>query len=69
MSASPIYKFAAMPIGLLMAGGTGLWPAAGEPLPEFRLNDENVNSRRYGDQVSPAQYRQQISVWYFGSAT
>jgi hypothetical protein len=34
--------------------------------PDFALPDVNPDSERSGQQVSPRQYRQQITVWYFG---
>jgi hypothetical protein len=44
--------------------------AAGAVLvPEFELEDLNTRSIRFKDKVSPVDYRQQISVWYFGAAT
>ena len=35
----------------------------------FELDDANPRSRRFKQKVTPEDYRQQISVWYFGAAT
>lgn len=37
--------------------------------PNVSLIDENANSIRYQQEVSPKDYRQRLSVWYFGAAT
>jgi hypothetical protein len=37
--------------------------------PEFRLEDVNTSSERYGDGVSPRDYLQKVTGWYFGWAT
>jgi hypothetical protein len=42
--------------------------AAGQPLPDFQLADVNLHSPRRGGQVSPRDYRLQISAFYFGAA-
>lgn len=36
--------------------------------PDFRLRDVNPNSPRNGREVSPRDYRLQISAYYFGSS-
>lgn len=42
--------------------------AQGNPVADFRLRDENPNSPRYRTEVSPRDYRLQISAFYFGAA-
>ena len=42
---------------------------AGVPQPDFRLPDVNPNSPRYLHLVSPRDYRQQVSAYYFGQET
>ena len=37
-----------------------------EPQPDFVLADVNPGSERGGHTVSPRDYRQQVSVFYFG---
>ena len=37
--------------------------------PEFRLEDVNTSSERLGDSVSPRDYLQKVTGWYFGWAT
>ncbi|MCH1507296.1 MAG: hypothetical protein GWQ05_11390 [Verrucomicrobiaceae bacterium] len=39
-----------------------------EPVPSFSLEDLSPRSVRYGQMVSPEDYRLQISAYYFGSA-
>jgi hypothetical protein len=39
-----------------------------QPMPDFQLMDENPNSPRYQQMVSPRDYRLQISAYYFGDA-
>jgi hypothetical protein len=39
-----------------------------QPVPDFSLEDINTSSVRYGEQVSPRDYRFQISAYYFGLA-
>jgi hypothetical protein len=39
-----------------------------ETVPDFSLEDINASSSRYGDLVSPRDYRFQISAYYFGLA-
>jgi hypothetical protein len=34
--------------------------------PDFLLPDVNPGSERAGQKISPRQYQQQITVWYFG---
>ncbi len=40
-----------------------------EPVPDFSLTDENPNSGTYGQAVSPRDYLEVASGWYFGHAT
>jgi hypothetical protein len=39
------------------------------PLPDFQLPDENPNSPRFGQVISPRQYQEQVSAYYFGLET
>jgi hypothetical protein len=41
----------------------------GKIAPDFSLLDVNSTSVTHDEQVSPRDYRQKISAWYFGSAT
>ncbi len=36
---------------------------------EFALVDQNATSERHGEAVSPRDYLDQLSAWYFGAAT
>ncbi len=38
-------------------------------VPDFHLEDINLNSSRYGEMVSPRDYLEQVSGWYFSHAT
>jgi hypothetical protein len=40
-----------------------------EAAPDFRLIDVNPNSPRHDQLVSPRDYVQRVSAWYFGHAT
>ncbi len=42
--------------------------ASGQPVPDFSLDDVNPNSPRFQAKVSPRDYLQQVSGYYFGSA-
>ena len=39
-----------------------------QPVPDFQLRDENFNSPRGGQIVSPRDYKMQITAVYFGEA-
>lgn len=41
----------------------------GTTAPEFSLADVNATSASFGEQVSPSQYLDRVSAWYFGHAT
>ena len=47
-------------------GGGG--PPAGQ-VPDFALVDVNSTSATYDQAVSPRDYLQKVSAWYFGHAT
>ena len=51
-------------------GGTngGAQNPSASALPDFTLSDVNAGSPRTGQGVSPRDYLQQLSVWYFGHA-
>jgi hypothetical protein len=57
---------------MLDASGEVISPIAaegeGEPLPDFALVDVNPTSPTYNQDVSPRDYLQQVSGWYFGHA-
>ncbi|TPW18014.1 MAG: hypothetical protein FD129_150 [bacterium] len=38
-------------------------------VPDFSLLDVNPNSSTYNTGISPRDYRERISAWYFGSST
>lgn len=37
----------------------------GAQMPDFQLVDDNLNSPLFGDTISPREYLQQVSGWYF----
>lgn len=39
------------------------------PQPDFRLPEENANTDRAGQTISPRDYRGFVSVYYFGHET
>ena len=43
--------------------------AEAAPMPDFALVDANPNSLTYNHSVSPRDYLQQVSGWYFIEAT
>jgi hypothetical protein len=47
--------------------GHGLDPE--QPAPDFSLLDVNPNSSTSGQPVSPRNYVEKVSAWYFGHAT
>ncbi len=47
----------------------GLSAAIGDVPPDFSLTDVNATSATSGESVSPRDYLQQVSGWYFGHAT
>lgn len=49
-------------------GTASMYLAAG-PLSDFGLDDVNATSPRFGESVSPRDYLQKVSGWYFGHAT
>lgn len=62
------------------AGGSGGFGGAGGDVggqggavatvvPDFGLQDVNATSTSYGQSVSPRDYLDQVSAWYFGHAT
>ena len=59
---------------LLLYAAVDDWaPAVAEgeetPLPDFTLIDANSTSSTYNQGVSPRDYLQEVSGWYFGTAT
>lgn len=59
--------------GALDSGDSGEPDTGGAPdtfpQPDFTLLDENPSSPRYGEVVSPRDYLEQVSGWYFTHAT
>jgi hypothetical protein len=55
-------------VGTLLSGCSGVF-SAGDLLPEFALEDVNATSDRHGESVSPRDYLEVGSAWYFGHAT
>jgi len=51
------------------AGAGSVGTELGDVMPDFHLMDINGNSLRYQQSVSPRDYLQQVSGWYFGHAT
>jgi hypothetical protein len=57
----------------MLHGGGDVFPAAsaeGEdvPAPDFSLVDVNPTSPSSGQSVSPRDFQQQVTAWYYGSA-
>jgi hypothetical protein len=50
-------------------GDTGEAVAGKNAVPDFSLPDLNPTSSRYGEAVSPRDYLEQVSGWYFIHAT
>ncbi len=47
----------------------GLAPEAeAAPMPDFELIDVNPNAATYNQGISPRDYLEQVSGWYFGEA-
>ena len=42
---------------------------AADMVSDFLLTDVNPDSATYGEGVSPRDFQQQVSAWYFGHAT
>jgi len=60
------------PRHLLHGAGEVFAPVGGEgessPMPDFTLVDVNANSPTANQGVSPRDYLEQVSGWYFGNA-
>lgn len=50
----------------MLHGGDVLSPSA---MPDFELTDLNPTSPRFGEVVSPRDYLQEVSGWYFTHST
>jgi hypothetical protein len=50
-------------------GGAATMLAIGDEAPDFSLLDVNATSPTAGQPVSPRDYLEQVSGWYFGHAT
>lgn len=44
-------------------------PGVGTLAPEFALADVNTTSATFEAELSPSQYLDRVSAWYFGHAT
>ena len=55
----------ALAVDPILAEGEG----EGEAMPDFALVDVNATSSTFDQAVSPRDYLQQVSAWYFGHAT
>lgn len=51
------------------AGDTAEETVSANAVPDFLLTDENAYSPRWGQAVSPRDYLEQVSGWYFIHAT
>jgi hypothetical protein len=49
----------------LLDGSALLAEGEGEVVPDFRLRDVNAASTSYNQQVSPRDYLNRVSAWYF----
>lgn len=54
---------------LAVAAGFPWSTVLADPLPDFSAPDVNTTSNRRGEDVSPRDYRLQISAFYFGHST
>ena len=43
--------------------------ASANAVPDFAVVDVNATSPRYDEAVSPRDYLERVSAWYFGHAT
>lgn len=59
---------AALVVALALLAGSSV-AADIEMVPDFALVDVNETSSTYDRSVSPRDYLQQVSGWYFGAAT
>ena len=55
--------------GALLLVGAGCKALPDDPMPEFQLVDLNPGSSRAGQTISPRDYLEQVSGWYFIHAT
>lgn len=58
----------ALIVPFLLFAGSAV-EADAEIMPDFALVDTNTSSLTYGQSVSPRDYLQQVSAWYFGHGT
>lgn len=56
-------------IFFICANAAPLWGQGPAAIADFSLPDANPNSPRFESTVSPRDYLQQVSGWYFGHAT
>lgn len=54
-------------LGLVAAGILTVGTAVAAPVSAFALNDLNERSERIGQSISPRDYGQWISAYYFGN--
>ncbi len=69
----PFSLIATSIFSLWATGGCGPTDSVNEPsdqaMPDFTIRDVNPASARYNSDVSPSDYLEKISAWYFGHAT
>ncbi|MDZ4805701.1 MAG: hypothetical protein SGI90_12655 [Candidatus Eisenbacteria bacterium] len=72
-SLSPGVSFLVLSLAFALALGACGSDDDGGPapgiVPDFALTDVNPNSATFNTEVSPRDYRERISAWYFGSST
>jgi hypothetical protein len=65
MNSSP-FRSTRIHLAIASTFAIGAVLAQAVPQPEFSLPDVNPGSARAGHAISPRNYTQQITVWYFG---
>jgi len=71
-SRSALVLFGFMLAGLLVGGCSDddpTAPATTNPMPDFTMVDVNATSATFDQGVSPRDYLQKTSAWYFGHST
>ena len=65
-------RFEALELRQMLHAGTvvttGLAEGEADAMPDFALTDVNSSSNTYQQEVSPRDYLDQVSGWYFGQA-
>lgn len=63
-----VRRFSPLPILVLAVASFASSCLYGQIVADFKLEDVNTTSPRYQQDVSPRDYRHQVSAYYFGSA-